>query len=266
MKTQIRLNSVVPHGVGSSAESGAIDLIYTFLLHEFDQSVYRYISINQIGPDLNECVIKERGKNIHVNICYPVYDDFETKSVDEKNRIRLDVIHSALLRIVEQDKKLDIKKIEAIKREILDKNFSFEFLLKTFVNRKKSSLVAKIIVRPEIKSFDYFLLVEEKGVVICKMLIYKGMTNLSYFDLFFKEGKWRNEKELIITGKEKQVQLHVFIDGCKVENINLTPYSKPPLFEMFRVDISDGDREKAHKDRLHSLPPAIAANVRESEN
>lgn len=212
MKTQVRLNSVVPHGVGSSPESGAIDLIYAFLLHKFDQSIYRYISINQIGTELSEFVMKERGKNVHVNIRYPVYDDFEAKSIDEKNRIRLDVIHSGLLRIADHDKKLNVEKLEAIKREILNKNFSFEFDLRTFRNKNNPSLVAKISVRPEMKSFDYFLSVEEKGIEVCKVLIYKGMTNLFYFDQLFKEGKWKNEKELIITGKEKQIQMRFFID------------------------------------------------------
>lgn len=266
MRTQIKLNSVIPHGVGSGPESGAIDLIYTFLLDKFGQSIYSYISINQIGSELNEFVMKESGKNIHVNIRYPTYDNFETMSVDEKNKIRLEVVHSGLLRIADYDKKLSAEKLEEIKREVLNKNFSFEFDLKIFKNKKNASLIAKITVQPGMDKFDYFLLIEESGNEICKILIYKGRTNIFYFDQLFNVGKWKNDEELIITGKEKQIQLRVFIDRCKVEYINLTPYSKPPLFEMFRADISDADRDKAHKDWMHSLPPAIAANVRESEN
>src|SRR5437667_12875436 len=107
MKTQLRLNSVVPHGVGSGSESLALDLIYEFLLREFAQAIYRYISINQIGSELNEFVMKEPGNKIHVNIRYPAHEDFESKSADEKNEIRLDIVHTALLRVAEYDKKLD---------------------------------------------------------------------------------------------------------------------------------------------------------------
>ena len=78
MKTQIRLNSVVPHGV-SGPDAGAIELIYEALMIEYKQSAYRYISINQIGNDLDEVMIKE-GKNMHLNIRYPSPADFNLKT------------------------------------------------------------------------------------------------------------------------------------------------------------------------------------------
>ena len=136
MNTQFKLNSIVRHGV-SGPESGAISLIYTFLLTEFEQNIYRYISVNQVGEDLREFVMKEQTKNIYVNIRYPVYEDFETKSLQEKNLIRLDLIHTSLRRIAEYDGKFDIKKLEVIKQKILDVNFSFEFTCKLYPYKKK---------------------------------------------------------------------------------------------------------------------------------
>lgn len=265
MKTQLQLGSVGAHTVGGF-EAGAISLIYTFLLEEFKMNVYSDIHVNQIRDDLNELIMKEPGRKIFINIRYPVYDDFETKSVDEKNRIRLDVTHAALLRIADYDKKLDIDKLEAIKNKILQENFSFEFVLKTFINKKNQSLVAKIVVNPQMDRFDYFVSIEESGKEKCKLLLYRGGTTAYYFGYFFKEGKWKNENELIISGKERQVEIHVFIDQCKVEYVNLTPYPKAPLFEMFKTDISKEDKEKAHQDWLHSLPPARAAIIREADN
>ena len=61
METQLRLNSVVKHSVGSGSESLAIDLIYEILLREYSENIYRYISINQIDLSLNEFVLIEPG-------------------------------------------------------------------------------------------------------------------------------------------------------------------------------------------------------------
>jgi hypothetical protein len=73
VKTNIfRLISVVKHGVGGSG-AGMLDLIFSFLLQEFELDIYSYITINQIGDDLNEFVMKE-GKNVHINIRYPVFE------------------------------------------------------------------------------------------------------------------------------------------------------------------------------------------------
>jgi len=265
MKTEIRLGSVVAHGVGGH-EAAAIDMIYIFLLHEFGQDIYRRIGINQIGEDLNEFVMKEPGNKVHVNIRYPVYEDFELKSVDEKNRIRLDVIHSALLRIAEYDKKLDTHQLEAIRKKILDYNFSFEFVCKTHVNKKNGNLVAKITVHPEMDRFNYYAIIEESGKVKCRIHIYNGRTGVFFGEEFFSYGKWRGDNEFIIGGKTKEAEIHVLVKECKAEFVNLTRYANPPYFTVMRADISEEDREKAGQDWQHSLPPAVAAVIRQAHN
>lgn len=264
MKTQLRLNSVVPHGVGSGPESGAIDLIYFFLLHKFRQEHYSYIGINQIGKELREFVMKEPGKKIHCNIRYPVFEDFETKSIEEKNRIRLDVIHTALLRIADYDEKLDKDKLEDIKNEILEKNFSFEFECKTYPNKKNKSLLGKVLVNPQIDKFDYYVLIEENGKEKCKLNIYSAVSTVFYFPYFFRYGKWKNDFEFILTGTKREVEIHILINVCSVGYKNLTAYDNPPTFQMFRADISKEQKEKANQDFLHSLPPSNAAVIRQS--
>lgn len=266
MKTHIfRLNSIVPHGVGSGPESGAIDLIYTILLQEFGQDIYSYISVNQIGDDLEEFVMK-KGKDVHVNIRYPAYDDFESRSVTEKNRIRLEVVHTALLRIAEQDKKLDAAKLESIKNKIMDNDFSFDFVCKSYSNKKNDSLVAKMIIHPAMTKFDYYVLIEEKGNSKCKAKIYSGGTSVFYFPDLFSQGKWISDNEFIVTGKRKEVEIRILIDECKVEFKNMTRYAKPPYFEMMRADISAEEKEKAVQDWQHSLPPAAAVIIRQADN
>jgi hypothetical protein len=265
MKTEIRLGSVVAHGVGGP-EAAAIDMIYICLLHEFGQDIYRRIGINQIGEDLNEFVMKEPGNRIHVNIRYPVFADFESKSVDNKNKTRLDVIHTALLRVAEYDKKLDVDQLEAIRRRILHNNFSFEFVFKSYVNKKNKNLIAKVAVRPEIDRFNYYVIIEENEKVICRVHIYNGLTGVFFGEEFFSYGKWKGENEFIVWGKGKEVEIHILVNECKAKFVNLTRYAHPPYFTVMKADISVEDREKARQDWQHSLPPAVAAAIRQANN
>lgn len=265
MKTEIRLGSVVPHGVGGP-EAAAMDLTYICLLHEYGQDIYRRIGINQIGEDLNEFVIKEPGNKIHVNIRYPAHKNFESKSAEEKNKIRLDVIHAALLRVAEYDKKLNVHQLEAIRKKILDNNFSFEFVFKSHINKKNENLVAKISVHPEMARFNYYATIEENGKVKCRVRIYNGQTSVFFGEDFCFYGKWKGENQFIIWGKKKEVEIRILVDECRVDLVNLTRYPNPPYFTVMRADISEQDREKAYEDWKHSLPPAIAAALRRADN
>jgi hypothetical protein len=255
----------MPHGVGSGSESLALDLIYEFVLYEYGQDVYRYISINQIGEDLDEFVMKEPGNKIHINIRYPVYEDFESKSVDEKNKIRLDVIHVALLRVSEYDKKLDSSQLEAIRNLILANNFSFKLTCKTYTNRNDPSLVVKVVVHPEMDKFNYYVLVEQGGQLKCELPLYNGRPGVHY-DEFFGAGKWTKKNELVIWGKQKEVEIHILTDECKIEFVNLTWYAAPPYFTVMRADVSEEERAKALQDWYHSLPPAVSAAIRKADN
>ncbi|HWK03409.1 MAG TPA: hypothetical protein VNS58_07240 [Puia sp.] len=265
MTSELRLGSVVAHGVGGP-ETGAINIIYSYLLSEFNQDHYRYIWINQVGEELNELILKAPNNKIHINIRYPVYEDFDSKSVDEKNRIRLDVIHTALLQLAKDDKKLDVQKLEAIRRKILDHNFSFEFICKSFVCQKQLSRVASVVVCPEITMFNYYVMIEEEGKIICRLWIYSGLTDIICFSDFFSQGKWKGDNELVITGKVKEVEISIIVNECKAEFKNLTPYPKPPQFEMMKSDISKEEMEHAHKEWMHSLPPAVASVIRKAHN
>ena len=262
MKTQLRLNSIVPHGVGGP-EARAINLIYTDLLNKFGQNEYNYIGINQIDEKSEELILKN-GKRVHININYPASENFELESANEKNRIRLNIIHESLLRLAAKDKKLNIRVLEAIKNEILKRNFSFDFVYKPF-KYKKSELLAKVIIHPEMDRFKFYILINDGDLEKCNLLIYEGQQAINIDSLFYF-GKWKNENEIIITGKEKQVEIRIKIDKCKVEYVNLTNYNKAPLFEIMKANISKEDKEKAHQDWIHSLPPAIAAMLRDSKN
>lgn len=261
-----RLISIVPHGVGGP-EAGAISLIYAKLLHDFEQDFYQ-VKVNQIGEgtDPDEIILKGPGNKIHINIRYPAPEDFENRSVGEKNRYRLDVIHVALNRIADYDEKYDKSKLEEIRSKILLNDFSFQFNIKKFVNPRNKDLIAWIVVEPLMERFLYFVVVEYQGKEINRILIYQGGTDLYYVTKFFQKGKWKGDNELILTGQENEVQTHVLVNQNKVEYVNLTRYDKPPMFEMMKADVSKEEKEKARRDWLHSLPPSIAAIITQELN
>jgi hypothetical protein len=265
MKTEIRLGSVVEDGVGGE-ECAAIDLIYAFLLHEFGQDIYRRIGINQIGDDLEEFVVKDGGNKVHVNIRYPVTQDFDNKSVDEKNNTRLEVVHEALLRVAKFEGKLDVNKLIAIRDKILACNFLFEFVRKTFTDKKHPSLVVKLIINPLIDRFNFYAVVEEHQEFKCRTLILEGKSVLFMGDDFFCYGKWITKNEFVFSGKKEEVQTCLNIDTCSFHFINLTSYSKPPWLTLMNMNSTDKERKQADKDWWHSLPPSIASVIREAEN
>ncbi|MBN8877487.1 MAG: hypothetical protein J0I32_08070 [Sphingobacteriales bacterium] len=235
MKTQIKLGSIVRHGIGGP-QSGAIALIYEFLLGELNQTSYKYISVNQIGDDLDEVIVKMPVGQIYVNVRYPADEDFKSKSIDEQNRIRLEIMHTGLLRIAKHEGKLDIGQLESIKEKILTNNFSFSFLVKTFTNPRSSSLSANLIIEPKMDRFDYFISTVENGTEKCKVLIYEGATSVYYFGYFFTKAKWKGDNELIITGNRKEVAIHVLMDKCKVVYESLAELSETSAFEIYKAN------------------------------
>lgn len=265
MKTEIlRLISVVKQGVGGS-QAGAINLIYTYLLQKYKIDAYNYISINQIGDDLEEFVRKE-GKKVYINIRYPTDGNYKLKTVIERNIIRLDIIDQSLQRLAATDPRILKEKLDEIKKEILQREFIIDVPYKEWKYKKGERLNAKIIIRPYEENFDIFLLIEEDKKEKCSLLIYKGKPTDYYFEALFFFGKWKNAEELIITGKNNEVEIHIDINKCKVQYVNLTAYEKAPFFEMMRADMSKRENAQAHENWFHSLSPAYAAIIREANN
>lgn len=195
-----------------------------------------HISINQIGDELEECILKN-GKNIHINIRYPIYQDFELKTEADRNRIRLDDVNAALQKIASSDKKLDIYKLETIKKKIIEQDFKFEFIYKTHINKKIPVLVGKVIIQPKTDRFDFYISIEDAGQEKCRLLLYGGKTTDFYIADFFFYGKWKSPTVLIIKGKDQGIEIHILIDECKAKYKNFTKYKKPPNFELMKAEI-----------------------------
>jgi hypothetical protein len=260
----LRLGSIVKHGVGG-AEASAINFVYSSLLKKAGLDYYSFIFINQVDEELEEFVKIEK-REVYINIRYPTNEDFELKTEIERNIIRLEIIHTALLRLAQKNSKISVLKLNEIKAEFFKQNFLFQLEYSEWINKSYANLRAKLFVVPNEKWFDFYIAISEDKREICKTLIYTGRPSDYYIDSLFSNGKWKGKNELIVSGKEKVVEIHVKIDVCEVILVNLTKYDKPPLFEMMKANISVEEREKAYKDWLHSLPPAAAGIISSEPN
>lgn len=262
----LNLSSVLDNGLGLS-NAGHLCIIYTYLLQEYKLDFYDFISINRIGLSLDELVIIDR-TTVYINIRLPEDETYTPKDLKESNSFCLAIIHQALLMLAERDSRMSIDKLEAIKNLIIEKGFSFNLIYRTFLNDKGKSVLASLIIHPEFNKFNFYVLIEIDRKENCKLAIYSGKATDYYIDDFFSYGEWQNDNEFIITGKRKEVEIRIFINECKVEFKNLTTYTKPPYFEMMRADesISVEEKERAYQDWQHSLPPAVAAVIRDAHN
>jgi hypothetical protein len=266
MKTELlRLVSVVPHGVGGP-EAGMINLIYTFLLQDMGMTAYNYIGINQIGIELDELILKEKN-NIHINIRYPSDPDFENKDSQQRNLIRLKVIHTALLRLADFENKLDKGVLEIIKQKVLESDFSFAFVFRIYSKRTQDGLGVQLLISPTPKCFNFILqFIDVTGKEKVSLLIYKGRTTTGYLSNFFKTGKWKSNQEFVLFGYGKDVQIKVFPDKGTVDVIYLSKFDKSAVFEMMRSALPKREEEEAYKNWIQSLPSNISKVIESTFN
>lgn len=255
-KIELRLGSVVANGLGGP-QAGAINLIYSKLLQDYGLNAYSYIGVNQIGPDLEEIILKQPGGVVHINIRY-------NRSSDKIFIDQLNIIHEALLRLSREERKLNTNKLEEIHADILSKEFKFSFICKEFFDRKRG-MVAQLLVEPELSLFKYFIDIKGQGKA-CRIHIYSGGTDIFYLPAFFDKGVWDGTNLFTLRGTKNETAIQINYDKCLFDVINLTNYPMPPYFQMMRGDISQEEKRSALKDWEHSLPPEIAAIVTNTSN
>lgn len=255
-KIELRLGSVIANGLGGP-QAGAMNLIYSKLLQDYGLNAYSYIGVNQIGQDLEEIILKQPRGVVHINIRY-------NKASGTKFNDQLNIIHEALLRLSREERKLDASKLDEIYAHILSKEFKFSFICKEFFDKKRG-MVAQLIVEPELRLFKYFIDIKGPSKA-CKIHIYSGGTDIFYLPSFFDKGTWIASNTFTLKGTKNETEIRINYEECTYEVINLTKYRTPPYFQMMRGDITEEERRLAIKDWEHSLPPEIAAIVRQSLN
>lgn len=261
-----RLISIDPDGIGNQG-NGLLDILYSYLLWKNGLDYYKFIRINQIGREqqIKEFVEIKKGK-VHVNLIHPTDKKFDLLDNFSKNRIRLDVIHAGLLKLAEVDSRFSSNVLEKIREDILKNNFNVSLDGEWKVNQFDRTVQFRFSVIPYTDFFDYYITVQRDGIEICKQFLYRGKPNPSIAFYFFSRPKWKNKNELLIEGEEKQMRIRLDISSCTLEFQNLTQYTNPPLWEMMKVGIGEQESKSAYEDWLHSLPPAVAAIVRDSNN
>ncbi|MET0463356.1 MAG: hypothetical protein ABW007_09380 [Chitinophagaceae bacterium] len=234
MKTQVKLGSMVMHGVGGP-QAGSMSLIYEFLLAQFNENHYSYISVKQIDETLDEVIVKMNRNEIYVNVRYPADPEFENLDQHTQQQTRLEIMHSGLSRIAEHEGKLSLDNLNAINAMIVKNKFQFEFTVKTFPHPKNSALQALLSIIPDLKKFDFFLSVSENEKEKCRVHLYEGGPTTYYFGYFFSKAKWKGERELIISGSDKAIAIHILLDKCEVSyDPSALPENAP--FEIFRAN------------------------------
>ncbi|WP_298731702.1 hypothetical protein [uncultured Chitinophaga sp.] len=257
----IRLGSVVEREISANTE--ALTFIYSHLLKSTGVTSNKYIHVNHIGNDLEEAILYY-GKEVFINIKYPLPENFHSKSDIEKQEVFLDILQAALCRLANEDKRITTEKLEAVKKQILQQQFAFEIVHRTYVNKKRQDLVAKVIVVPQPYNFDFYILIEDGDVQKCKLAIYRGKPTDYYIDDLFSTGKWKGEDEFILKGKKSEIEFHLQLSTCNLKFVNVTDNKdKAPLFELMK---SSADKNKTLKDYIESLNPAIAAMLTNTLN
>ncbi|MFT3677208.1 MAG: hypothetical protein QM781_15030 [Chitinophagaceae bacterium] len=267
MKIDIfRLTSIDHAGVGNE-ENGLVDLLYSFLLWKNGLDYYKYILINQIGKDqqIKEVVQIKNGR-VHVNLIYTTEKNFDQLDDYRKNTIKVDIIHEGLQRLSKVDPRFSDELLNKIRGQIISKNFSVELESIGKNSPFDKEVSGKMVILPTPKYFDYYLLIKNGSKEICRQFIYRGAPTSDYFYAFFSRAKWKNNITFIVEGREKQMRLKLDVSNCKVTFENLTHYPNPPLWEIMKVGISEQESKSAYENWLHSLPPAVAAMIRDHEN
>jgi len=215
---------------------------------------------------LNEIIIKEPGNKIHVNVRYITPDNFQKKDKNEKNTIRLEIIHQALLKIATFDNKLEKVVLEKIRQIIIKKNFSFQFTCKTYRGKQNSNNLALVSIVPEMNVFYFYATILKSNKEVCKTLIFSGNPTIYYFKYFFKFGKWMNTNEFVISGSLNEVNTVIRYDQCIVTIVNLTTYPLPPFYTLMSFNSTNEEKRKAYDDWHHSIPPEMASVIRQADN
>lgn len=165
------------------------------------------------------------------------------------------------MRIADHDKKLDKEKLNLIREHILKHDFDFLFTYKQVALKKSPDIKASVLVKPELKRFRIFVSVENNGSELFNIEIYQGAPSHVILEPLFSSIKWKGEDEIIVTGRNKEVEFRISLKERNVNIVNLTRYDISPTFQRFKADVTKEEKDQAYRDWLHSLPPWAAALI-----
>ncbi|MDO6432996.1 hypothetical protein Q4E93_20475 [Flavitalea sp. BT771] len=208
MRTQLHLTSTSDPAI-AGPEAEAFCLIYSFLLHACGLDHYKRIDITLVGADKDEGVTKYPGKKIAVATRYSLPEDLAAKGREGRSKAFLEVIHAALLRVAALEYKLDAGVLESIRKRMLHSEPSFEFACQSVT---RGAVQATLRVHADMTRLDYYVLVVEGGRIKFKLWIYSRSTSgVNVADVAL-DMTWKDDNELVISGKSMDVEIHVLIN------------------------------------------------------
>lgn len=223
---RINIQSTAPYGIGGGGESEALALIYEHLLQHHKQNQYSHIGIIQVAT-IEEEVIFRSAKAIHVNIFYPTDKNFEQNSIKEKNLVRLNIVHEALLRISNFENKLDKGTLSIIKEDIIKKKFIYKLKIRSYIKKTSSGIYeAEISVVPKMYGFQISFSFKINGVELWRAPFYRSINTAYFFHQFFFKAKWRSDLHLVIYNKFDEFEIHFLVEKKEIwlnykEKINM---------------------------------------------
>lgn len=126
--------------------------------------------------------------------------------------------------------------------------------MKSVLSKKNQNLIARIIVRPEIDKFYFYLKIKKKEQVKCTIQFYIGKASTFYFDQLFKYTVWSTtelgEDEFIVGGLNKEFSLHFLANTCAIKRISYTSFDSPPSYDLYRADVSANKVKEAFEKKM----------------
>ena len=180
-------------------QAGAISMVFLFVFKEYDFYKRSYHINIILDPDLEENSFKVLGRSLqslNVNFVYNL-NEFFTKSKQERRLELLNMLINGLKQIFISNH----QDLDEIKSRIIDKNFHFEIPIIKKASSKKLSLLAQIIVKPDIDKNDaYFIITDQlTGVEVFRQLLVELTAGIFFgYKRVFDKLKWEKNRVFLV--------------------------------------------------------------------
>jgi hypothetical protein len=130
---------------------------------------------------------------------------------------------------------INLVEIREIISRIIEANFDFEFIIRSTLSPSKNRL-AKVVIKPGIDSFSYFVTVSEGANEVLRLLLLEGKPDTFFTYLLFSKIKFNQENEIIIQSKNGLITFTADVMQGEVNLINKSPSLVHDYYEVVKKD------------------------------
>lgn len=186
-----------------------INYIYSYYLQKFKLSHYPFIVINHIGEDFNEGVFpRTRYTNLGINIRYPVSENIDSLSESEKNNIRLNLMHEALLKLSAYDKRFSVEKLEEIKTAVIQSDFIVDIPYRIYVNKHNANITGTVIVNPKESEYLFYFVITDNGIETTRAFLESMSIQEFYGGRTHFHGAWQKDGSFFLVNSTSGEEFH----------------------------------------------------------